>query len=66
MSEIGDWLGPAIAAAWILFRVLPRLFRKQSKSTSEVERTEVRGATPPNHKYDPSSTSEPPPPIEPR
>jgi hypothetical protein len=27
MNQLGDWLGPAVAILWVLFRVLPRLLK---------------------------------------
>lgn len=66
MNEIGEWLGPAIAALWLLFRVVPRLLRSRAKSASETGLAEPEEQPTSFSPYESPSASEPPPPIEPR
>lgn len=63
MSEIGDWLGPFVALLWILFRVLPRLFRRRS---GELERPAAEERPKRESRDSDIEGSMGPPPIVPR
>ena len=67
MNDLGDWLVPALAAIWLLTRVLPRLFKSRPDRSFEPPQKEPEAKT----TWSPSSSggkgeAEPPPPIEPR
>ncbi len=38
MSEIGDWVWLIIGGLWVLFRVLPRLFRSSARKGTPAPR----------------------------
>jgi len=68
MNELGEWLGPVIAVLWVVFRVLPRLFRRRRPAATEVPTGEpdsgrrILG----HRKREQLDGSTGPPPIEPR
>jgi hypothetical protein len=77
VSGLGEWIWVAIALLWILFRVLPRLFRNQAPETTSSPKTArpPRPTPPPRPQLDTPTDrarmevargEQAPPPIEPR
>jgi hypothetical protein len=66
-NDLDEWLWPVIAVLWLVFKVLPRLFRGRPAST-EVPTGEPRPArrTFGERKREELQGNTGPPPIEPR
>jgi len=37
MDQLSDWLGPAVALLWVLFRVVPRLIKGRGAGSAVPE-----------------------------
>jgi hypothetical protein len=37
MEQLSDWLGPAVALLWVLFRVVPRLIKGRGAGSAVSE-----------------------------